>query len=272
MSGSPSHAFVVPAYGRSPFLAECLESLSRQSLKSEIVVSTSTPFEGLSQLAAEYGARLVVHDTDPGRTGIGADWNRAIASVQTDWVTLAHQDDVYDQAFASRTMAAAQDRVTLVFTGYGEIANGRVRRWTSMLLIKRVLVELAFLGRNSISARAAKLRLLRFGCAIPCPSVTLARHAIGRVGFSESLAVNLDWKAWIQLAISEGDFAVVRRELMLHRIHRASETSAAVVSGVRSHEDREMFNLLWPAPLAALLSRLYESSYEKGGGDVSTVD
>ena len=38
-----NHTFIVLAHGESPFLEECIISLKNQSLKSDIVVSTSTP-------------------------------------------------------------------------------------------------------------------------------------------------------------------------------------------------------------------------------------
>ena len=71
------HAFVVPAYGQSPYLRDCLASLRAQTRPSPIVISTSTPSRWLADQAAEFGATLVEHG--PNR-GIGHDWNQAIAA------------------------------------------------------------------------------------------------------------------------------------------------------------------------------------------------
>ena len=258
------HVFVIPAYGRSAHLRDCLESLRQQTHFSPVIISTSTPYKGLELLAAEFDARLVVHSPN---AGIGHDWNVALWSADAQWATLAHQDDIYLPHFAEATLAqvALRPDASLVMTGYGEWAGERARTFTSMLAVKRLLQELAFLGRDAIRSCSAKRRLLRFGCAIPCPSVTL-RLAPKAPQFREDLRLNLDWDAWLRLADQPGAFVRVKQVSMLHRIHTASETSIGIRAGVRAREDRLMFSRLWPAPVAALLARAYALSYEAGAG------
>lgn len=260
----PRHGFVVPAYGRSPHLRACLASLRGQTVPSPIVVATSTPWDGLDAVAAEFDARLAVHSPN---AGIGRDWNFALEQASTPWVTIAHQDDLYLPTFVERTLAVAARRedAVLVATGYAELLepDGVRRSLSPMLAIKRLLMESGFLGRSTVASGAAKRRLLRFGCAIPCPSVSL-RVDRGDVRFREDLKVDLDWEAWLRLAARPGAFAYDRRVLMLHRIHRDSETSAGVRAGVRASEDRMMFEALWPAPIARLLAKAYALSYEAG--------
>lgn len=258
------HVFIIPAYGRSAHLRDCLVSLRQQLHPSPVIISTSTPHEGLELLAAEFGARLVVHSPN---AGIGHDWNVALRNVDAQWATLAHQDDIYLPHFTEETLAllTSNPDASLVMTGYGEWAGERVRTLTPMLAVKRLLQELAFLGRSAIRARAVKRRLLRFGCAIPCPSVTL-RLVPTPPQFREDLMLNLDWDAWLRLADQSGAFVRVKRVSMLHRIHTGSETSSGIRAGVRAREDRLMFSKLWPAPIAALLARAYALSYETGAG------
>lgn len=259
MTDAPLHSFVVPAYGHSPHLRECLASLRAQTRPSPVVVATATPFEGLDALAAEYGATVAVRDGQP---GIGRDWNFALSQATTPWATIAHQDDVYLPTFAERTLAvaAAHPDALLVSTGYAELLDGVERADTAMLRIKQLLLEVGYLGRDAVSGQGGKQRLLRFGCPIPCPSVTvrLDRTALR---FREDLKVNLDWDAWLRLAGGEGAFCHVRERLMLHRIHAASETSAGIRDGVRAAEDLMMFEALWPRPVARALARGYALSY-----------
>ncbi|HZZ36840.1 MAG TPA: glycosyltransferase family A protein, partial [Caulobacteraceae bacterium] len=96
------HSFVVLAYGESPFLAGCLASLAAQSPPSRILVSTSTPSPHVARAAKAVDAELRIN---PERAGIASDWNFGLTQVETPFVTLAHQDDVYFPAFAERTMA-----------------------------------------------------------------------------------------------------------------------------------------------------------------------
>lgn len=255
------HSFVVPIYGRSPHLRACLDSLRAQTSSSHLHLATSTPYEGLAELAREYGATLAVHGPN---AGIGRDWNQALAQASTPWVTIAHQDDIYLPEFTRRTLDAAVTHpgAALLFTDYAELLGdtGAVSDATTMLRIKRVLLELAFLGRDSIARPGAKLRALRFGCPIPCPSVTLAQ-GVTPFRFREDLRVNLDWDAWVRRAREQGAFVYIRGKLMLHRIHPDSETSAGVRDGVRAAEDQMMFDSLWPRPVARMLARAYRRSY-----------
>lgn len=253
------HSFVVPAYSRSPHLRDCLASLRAQTRPSPVVVTTSTPYEGLEALVEAMGARLAVHSPN---AGIGRDWNFALSEVGTPWVTIAHQDDIYLPEFVERTLAVAsvETATTLVLTGYAELLEGDTRGTAPMLWIKRGLLEFGFLGRRTVSSAAAKRRLLWFGCPIPCPSVTV-RLDRTRLRFREDLRVNLDWEAWLRLAAMDGAFAYSRERLLLHRIHAGSETSAGVREGVRACEDLMMFESLWPKPMARLLARAYALSY-----------
>ncbi|UTA54099.1 glycosyltransferase family 2 protein [Lysobacter soli] len=255
------HAFVVPAYGRSPHLEQCLRSLADQTRHSSIVVATSSPFEGMRALVEAHGGTLHVHD----RGGsIGRDWNAALAAANAQWVTLAHQDDVYLPTFVQSTLEAVRrhPNASLVFTGYREMSGNGRRPVSLMLRIKRVLLELGFLGRGAIYGKAAKRRALAFGCPVPCPSVTLPGATPFR--FREDLKVNLDWDAWMRIAQQEGAFVYVRQALMLHRLHEGSETESGIRDGVRAAEDRMMFGRVWPAPIASVLARLYSLSYSNG--------
>lgn len=256
------HAFVVPAYGRSPYLEDCLRSLVAQAVRSPVVVCTSTPYDGLATLCERYGARLVVHS--PNR-GIAHDWNYAFDSVDSEWVTIAHQDDVYLPRFTALTMAASRREpgAVLVFTGYREADQHGVRPRSIPLKIKRVLIALAMLGRQSVSSRFSRTNLLRLGCPIPCPSVTLRKAALpAGFRFDPRLRVNLDWDFWLRIATTvNGSFVREKNVLMLHRIHLDSETTSGIVDGVRAREDRELFERLWPPAIAAVISRLYAFSY-----------
>lgn len=262
MTRMPSHAFVVPAYGNSPHLSDCLMSLKNQSRASTITVSTSTPSTELEFLCDSMGVTLTCHSPNK---GIAHDWNKALESADAEWVTIAHQDDVYLPEFAARTLRMVEryPKSILVFTGYREIDSKGVRPLTVPLRIKRVLIELALLGRSCVSSKWARTNLLRLGCPIPCPSVTLRKSALpSGFGFDERFKVNLDWDFWLRLAReTEGGFSCDRKVLMHHRIHPGSETTSGIAGGIRLREDRELFGRVWPAPLASLIAKAYAISY-----------
>ena len=49
------HTFVICAYKESKFLEECIISLKKQSINSEIFIATSTPNKYIEDIAKKYG-------------------------------------------------------------------------------------------------------------------------------------------------------------------------------------------------------------------------
>lgn len=260
---SSQHTFVVLAYGESPFLEDCLSSLAAQTQKSTIIMVTSTPSAKIQQLAEKSGIHCRVNESSG---GIADDWNFAMRSADTPFVTLAHQDDVYEAEYVERMLTAAQDTADalITFSDYAQL-NGNIKtQATPLLRIKKAILGGVFFGRIAIGSRWAKRLLLSFGCPICCPSVMYHRERLSRLTFDNSFEVNLDWKYWIDLALVEGGFVYVRRPLLTYRAHQATTTSGAIASGQRKDEDLRCFKLLWPRALAVILSRFYALSYSDG--------
>ena len=254
------HSFVVPAYGVSPHLPACLDSLRGQTVPSRIVVTTSTPSTALERTVAAAGVDLVVN---PVAEGAAADWTFALQQGTTPWVTLAHQDDRYLPAYTERCLAAAQAAPDslIVFTDYDEETAGGVRPFAVNLLIKRLMLRPFFLRAASIRSARARRQLLALGCPIPCPTVMFSRDRLAAFRFEPAFTVNMDWDAWLRLAAMPGAFTWVPDRLVVHRIHDDSETTAALAERRRQDEDRRIFDRIWPRPVAALLARLYARSY-----------
>lgn len=258
------HCFVVPAYGESPHLSECLESLATQSVKSRILIATSTPNSHIIDLARDFGIPVRVNEQRAG--GIGVDWNFALAQASSAWVTLAHQDDIYLPDFSNRMREglSRSPSAVLAFSSYEELEGDKLRATSPLLLIKKALLEIGFLGRTRVSSRFSKTNALRFGCPIPCPAVTMRSDALL---FDTSLKVDLDWAAWLNLADRSGAFVYIRQPLMRHRVHSESETSAAISKGIRLAEDRMILESLWPTFIARAILASYRIAYRSN--DVS---
>lgn len=256
-----THAFAIPAYGDSPHLESCIVSLEAQrGAGSEIVITTSTPSQGLESIAARHGLRLLVN---PVRTGIGGDWNFALVATAADYVTVAHQDDLYrdDYVEAMRAALAATTDALIAFSDYDEVDPSGPRPSHLNLRVKRRLCKHAFRDHTAIRTRTDKRRLLAWGNPVCCPSVVIHRKKLPDFRFSADLVSNLDWEGWLRLADRDGAFVYVREPLVTRRIHPASETSALIADRRRLAEDRIMFRRLWPVPIATLILGVYRASY-----------
>jgi glycosyltransferase involved in cell wall biosynthesis len=255
------HTFVIPAFGDSPFIGACLDSLMAQKTKSTIIISTSKPSPYLENIAMKYGVEYVVHS--PSR-GIGHDWNMALRAASSEWVTLAHQDDLYYPDYGSRVVDSIRRHhdAAIIFSDYAEIVDGNPISENTLLRLKRLLLQIGFLGRQVIRHHVFKRNSLRFGCPIPCPAVTIRNT--GDFLFNTNLKVNLDWDAWVRLASIEGSFVWIREVLMGHRVHGNSETAAGIKSGDRQAEDILMLKLFWPEFVAILIAKSYRFAYSWG--------
>ncbi len=252
------HAFVVPAYGCSPFLDACLHSLKRQSEHSEIVVTTSTPSAFIDETAHAHRIPVVLN---PIRDGIAADWNFGLRATDARYVTLAHQDDVYAEAFAERTLDAfARHDGALCFTGYEEIDDAGSRVASRISRVKHLLAAAA-IGRRDRPSRLRLRAFLSLGNPLPCSSVTLDRRRLPDFAFSEGYASNLDWDAWWRLLDRGERFLSVPDRLVGRRHNALSATAGLIADGRRRSEDLTMFRRIWPRPVSAVVATLYRLSY-----------
>lgn len=258
MFTSDDHTFVVCAYGESPYLGECVSSLMSQTVRSNIIISTSTPNDHIQYIANKNGLPLFINS---GKPGIAHDWNCAIKHAKTPLVTIAHQDDVYLPEYVSSMLESVNsaEAPLIFFTNYGELRNDVEVDNRLILKIKRLLLHGARQS-GSISGFKSKRHILSLGSAICCPSVTYYVPALPEPVFLDDMKCDLDWEAWERFSLLDGCFVYSPKILMRHRIHEGSETTALIENATRSREDLLMLEKFWPKPVAKLVNLLYSTS------------
>ena len=251
-----SHTFVVCAYKESPYLQDCLASLINQNMDSIIICTTSTPNDHVTSICNKFGVEVCVNSE---RKGLAADWNFAYNQAKTDYVTIAHQDDIYDPNFLKETMSYIykSKKPLIAFTDYYEIRNSKKVMSNRLLRIKRIL-NFPWLFRLTWSSRFIARRIFTFGNPICCPSVTFAKdNIIISPVFNESYKNSCDWYAWLAIRDLRGDFIYCPQKLMGHRIHANSETTATIASNVRSKEELQILRMLMPKFMAKVIHYFY---------------
>lgn len=252
------HTFVVCAYQQSEYLEQCVQSLLQQTVKSRILLSTSTPNELIRGVAEKYRLPLYVNTGD---AGMVQDWNFAYKQASTTYITLAHQDDIYEPAYTARMLRRmeAASRPLIFSSNYYEIRGGQRIVSGPLLKVKRLLI--APLRARFLQRSVAVRRLcIALGNSICCPSVTFAAKNLPREVFTVHFRSNADWQAWERLSRMRGAFCYDPMMLMGHRVHGGSETSKVIGDGQRTFEDQEMFEKFWPAPIARWLAGRYAVS------------
>lgn len=249
------HTFVICAYRESPYLEECIQSLLNQTTPGAILIVTSTYCEYIQKAADKYHLKLQVNH---GESGIAGDWNFGYSQAKTPLVTIAHQDDIYEPEYIEQLLALlnCSARPLIAFTDYGELRNGCRVYKNQLLKIKRILLAPLRVGMLQ-GSRFVRRRSLSLGNGICCPSVMFIRCNLPDRIFQAGYQSDLDWQAWERLSKLNGDFLYCPKRLLLHRIHRGSETSRIIADNRRKSEDLEMFCRFWPPIIAKALAKLY---------------
>ena len=251
------HTFVVLAYKESPHLEDCIKSVLNQTAKGNAIIATTTPNAHIKSLAKKY--HLEIYTTK--HTNIGGDFDFAIHSAVTPLVTVAHQDDIYDETYLQEIYSSYQKHrdSSIIFTDYYEIRNGQKIYSNVNLKIKRFLLIPAKI-KKTLKSKISKRQLLRFGNSICCPSVTFIVNNCPEDIFKSSFKCNVDWHAWEKLSQEDGAFTFIDKPLMGHRISEESTTTDIINQGTRTKEDYQIFKRFWPTPIAKLFTKLYQKS------------
>ncbi|RDU22085.1 glycosyltransferase [Anaerosacchariphilus polymeriproducens] len=251
------HIFVVCAYRESDYLETCIRSLLAQTIKTEIIIITSTPNDFIKKTALKYGLKLV--ENHGIKKGIGYDFDFALNTGKAKYVTIAHQDDTYEPDFVKKVLDDVDDSTIIAFTDYHEERKMGIIRTNTNLKIKRLLLTPLKIKLFQKS-RFVRRRILGIGNAICCPSVTFRKDAIETPLFANDFKSNVDWYAWEQLSKQKGKFVYIDKDLMMHRVHEESTTTEIIKENTRTKEDYKMFCCFWPRWFAKILTKVYAKS------------
>ncbi len=252
------HTFVICAYKENPHIEETIESLEKQTLKSNVILCTSTPNEYLKNICKKHQLEIIVN---PNVSGLGSDWNYAYSQAKTELITIAHQDDIYEPDFVKNTLEYAnKDKNTMfLFTDYYEARNGEKVNSNKLLRIKRMMNYPLSLS-VFYSSKFVRRRMLSIGCAICCPSVTFVRKNIGKNPFVEQYKNSCDYATWVKFSKKKGSVIYIKKQLLGHRIYPESTTSFNLSENIRKREDLEILCDFWPVFIAKLINRVYSTS------------
>lgn len=252
------HTYVLCAYKTSEYLEECVKSLLAQTLKSNILIATSTPNTHIDAIAQKYNVPVYINE---GEKGIGGDWNFAYSKAETPLVTIAHQDDIYESGYTEQMLEflnKAQEPI-IYFSGYAELRDLEKIYDNTNLKIKKLMLS-PLNVRAFWKSRFVRRRVLSLGNCICCPAVTYVADKVGEKPFTNDYLSNIDWQQWEMLSRKKGSFVYNKMPLMCHRIHEESTTTEIIGDSKRTLEDFDMFCKFWPKPIAKLISKIYSKS------------
>lgn len=263
------HTFAVCAYKDSPYLEECLRSVTSQTVKSEVICCTSTPSSYIRELAARYQVPLYVRD---GASNIREDWMFAYGKAQGRFVTIAHQDDRYRSDYAEKLLKAwkkypdlllfASDYLTIRMTEKEGEMKAIPEPFNMVWLVKKILrlpLRLRFLANRTWIKRSS----VWFGNSICCPSCTYNKEQIGDDMFHSEYDFALDWDNLYELAGKKGRFICSEKPLIAYRVHAAATTKVCIEDNRRPADEMAMFRKMWPDWMVKILMHFYRKAYKE---------
>jgi glycosyltransferase involved in cell wall biosynthesis len=256
------HTFIITSHKDTPFIEECIKSLLNQTIKSLLIISAPNSTDFLTKIADKYKILLKIN---PDKSGtVASNWNFALSCINTQFCTIAHQDDIYFPPYTEILLSQMSDeKDSLIgFTDSCDIKNNIKYKYPLYLIVKRFLL-LPFYLKKSYKSNFIKKLSLCFGCSICCPSVMFNLHNLRKFKFSSDFLVNVDWDAWSRIAELKGSFIFSRKKLLAHRIHCDSATSEKIEDLSRQKDDLKMYKRYWPSCIASFLCFIYSLSYRQ---------
>lgn len=257
---SIDHTFVVCAYKESQYLEDCVKSLVNQKLKTNIIMTTSTPNAYISGIAEKYDIPLFVRE---GKSDIRDDWNFAYNQAKTEWVTIAHQDDEYNQEYTFEMEKKLRDLPNAIafVTDYLPIKSGKIGERDINSKIRRLL-RTPLKSNYFAGTKFWKKAILSLGNSICCPAVTYNKKRLGDSFFTSELKYNIDWDTFLKFSHIDGIFAYVDKPLTYYRVHDGATSKEFIENHMREKDDIYMFRKFWPEWIVKVIMHFYKKAYD----------
>lgn len=262
------HCFSISAYKESPYLESCIKSLMAQTVKTKIIMCTSTPNRHISSLAEKYNIKLYVRN---GKSDIRSNWNYAYNMADSEYVTVVHQDDIYSKRYAEgflkclskyeKTDMGKKMPVSIFFSDYLPIKDGKIGDKDINCRLRRLL-RLPLKNVHLAGNRIVKKFILSLGNSISCPSVAYNKKVLGNSIFTSDLQFNIDWDTFLKLGAINGVFLYCDYPLIGYRIHENAISKEFIESSKRYDEDLLMFKKIWHERIAKFIMRFYVKAYD----------
>ena len=252
------HTFAICAYKESEYLEECIKSVIVQKEYSDIVMCTSTPNDYITKLANKYDISLFIRE---GKSDIQDDWNFACSKAKTKWVTVAHQDDIYNKEYSRKIIAAIKKcpNAIIAFTDYYPIKNGKIT--TDLNSRMKRIFRTPMRSKKLCKNKFFKKYFQSFGNAISCPCVAYNKELIRGNIFTSDLKFALDWDTFVKFARYDNPFIYIYEPLFYYRIHDGATSKNFTANNLRKNEEIYMFRKFWPNWLIKIGFVFYKKCY-----------
>jgi glycosyltransferase involved in cell wall biosynthesis len=254
---------LVPNYNTARYLPSTLSSLLSQTLSDySIIVLDNCSTDGAAEAAqAIDDARLHVVIADE-HVGMVANWNRALALVDTPYFALCHSDDLYDSTYLEVLLGLLQShpsafiahcKVTAIDENgeeiYSPAESYKDTYWPSEDPYER--------------SQSDELEALRRGNYILMPAVMYRTEAVRRIGdFRERFNFAADWDYWLRGVLAGYTIVGTHQRLVRYRRHPEMTTRQTEANLARYRDEIEIPKWVAAAACEAGLSHNEVPNFE----------
>ena len=250
------HTFVILAYHENDNLEDCIKSVLNQSVKSNVVIATSTKNDYIIELASQYSLGVMVNDKASNK---GSDYNYALNTFNTKLITIAHQDDIYDRNYVKEILNCynKNNDISIIITDYYLIENSKKIKNNKTMFFKRLLLK-PLKHKYCQDKKYFKKLSLKYGKSFCTSSVTFIKDNIEKDPFPTNLTYNNDWEGFLNMIDNSKRFIYLNKKLVGYRQNKE------MINKKKIKEDIKIYKKLWPDWLIDYLYKKKEKKvYEK---------
>lgn len=213
----------IPTYNGERYLAEAIRSVLLQIDKiSCVIVSDDGSKDSTIHIVNSFNHKKIKKVFHKKNLGMVGNWNYLIESVDTEYLTIFHQDDVYYPNYFEKVYESILNQgADLGYTDVETLNSKNEKYFDPKFEIKRRISS-----ENRLWEGQKMLRTLFYGCFINCPTVMYKTEIFNKVGFFDaSYQFVQDWDFWFRVALSSCKASYIPSKLYGYRIHESNATT-----------------------------------------------
>ncbi|HYR27673.1 MAG TPA: glycosyltransferase [Thermoanaerobaculia bacterium] len=232
----------IPVYNGARFLAEAIRTLIAQQHATVIVLDDASTDDSVAIARGFDGVRVVENRE---RVGLAGNWNRALALCESEYLVIAHQDDVYAPRFVER-LADMLDRHPRAFAAHCKAdtidEHGRPTRDPAALYKDRFWPR----GAPEVEREPEdEIAVLRRGNYVIAPAVMLRMKDAATIGrFDARYDFVTDWDYWLRGLFAGKTLAGLSERLISFRRHAGTATRVNERTLRRYEEELQLLRAL----------------------------
>jgi glycosyltransferase involved in cell wall biosynthesis len=221
MNISPNITILIPTYNSEKLLSFALDSLLSQRYSDyRVCLVDDGSIDSTLNIARNYACRFQDFQIFEGcNVGIGANWNRAVTHVSTEYYTILHFDDEYHPDYLVK-MKNLMDQYPNAAIGHCPAKAIDKDSKTYMSLLEQYKLSSFFPEDHFCLSRSVEFNRLITGNFINCPSVMYRTSICSKIGpFNEDYSHVLDWDYWFRVLESGSQICATKEVLFYYRRH-----------------------------------------------------